>query len=295
MKKRIALVLTVMLAIALIPWTAFANQFQEEQADLEVLMTQEEYNDLKSKDKLPDDIPIKIVKDKESKMPEGLIPVEDALHKTEFGKKILKEYGEDLTKETILDGNRKMIEKIEYKHYKYPKNYKEKVSLSEKISNFISPSACAAGCSLSDYVNTTKTTLYTLGSVTEAKQQLTVILDGYSNGTPETFWKHKEKMKGQWWRGDNLYTFTEVFFNADALGNLCAGGTINETTYESTEFTVGWSDYNNSLTYTWGDQTLNWSPFLPTNIVGSSKDSVYGKINHRGTYLKTLSTVYTIQ
>ncbi|ANB60409.1 hypothetical protein [Anoxybacteroides amylolyticum] len=152
MFKKMSFILVSFLLTTVLPWSALANQSHPTTDNLspdnqvKILLTKQEYEELKMKNKLPNE-PIQVVesKDRNLELPEGAFLVKDALYTTDYGKKLIQEFGEDLTKEQQINDNIKIITKVEFKYYKMPTNQGLELSFTDKLKNFIAPKSVCSG------------------------------------------------------------------------------------------------------------------------------------------------------
>jgi hypothetical protein len=279
--------------VSLFPWGVLAFNEGPNNNEVKILLTQDEYQELKSKNELPEG-PIQVVESRELDLPEGSYEIKDPLHSTEYGKKLLKEYGEDLRKEIVIDENRTIIIEIEYKHYKYPNNYQEEVTLIDKLNNYISPSACATAetCSIDGAIDTSKTYYYKAGGIIEAKQKMRVVLDVYKGDDNLNYYHHPQSFEGSWWRATTKYEFKDGYFAIGVVGIECPNSNIDED-LKSKSFDPEYKDSYNTHTYVWGHSTYgSWNPYRQSDT-NSAKDIIEMNLYRGTSYLDRMNTAYT--
>lgn len=261
--RKVLAVLVSLFLLSLIPFEAFANQSNKpDKPGIKIQLTQQQYNDLKAKGKLPTNYPIEIKK--EQKLPSGSVEVQDALHKTKFGQMILKEYGEDLSKVTDLGGGNKVVETISFTYWKYPKGYQpsdqKTASIGGKIQNLLTPSACASCTTPSAHIDSSIQKTYYAGSSMEAQEVLGYHVDEYEDQNLFNYYKHTSQSTAYWWRTATEYTIKNAYFAFNIVGNELCSSNRNPYNASTYNFTPDWIDTNYSYTYSFTGNYTTWPP-----------------------------------
>ncbi|UFJ41368.1 DUF4355 domain-containing protein [Brevibacillus humidisoli] len=264
---KLKLFVTIMMSIVLfiLPMVSFAeNDNSQTVQKPSVALTQEEYNVLKDKNQLPTDVNIEIVEidpmEEAKKIPKGAELVEDP-KKTDFGKKLIKQFGEDLKKEVKLQDNKKIVIQVEdLKYWKYNDEYtkrKNATSFTKKINNILLPEACAICNNPTGGGTTTISSNYFAGSVLEAKVYLTFTIDEYSDGWFR-YVHHPVESTAKWWRTNTEYTVKNAEFQFYLVANELCSNDRGEYESYSTVFTPSWKDSSNTYTYKFNGNYTDW-------------------------------------